>query len=927
MDIHDYEKKWQDEWEKAGIFNSEPNNKKKFFMIFAYPGISGYLHVGHLRSYTYPDVIARYKRMRGYNVLFPAGFHASGLPSVGFAKKVERKNKEWLDYLKKNGCPEDIIPKLKDPKFVVEYFSKIYPEIYWKGFGYSIDTRRVMSTIDVGYNKFIQWQFRKLMEKNHLIQKPHYAPFCPSCGPIAVDASETDISKGGGSSVLEFTLLKFKFGDYILPAATLRPETIYGVTNMWLNPKIKYKIVEVGKEKWIMSKEAYEKFVFQKPGIKILGDFKGSFFGKKCINPETKEEIPIFPGDFVDGNVATGVVMGVPAHAPYDWMALKDLKKDKKYGAAAKKIHVFSIIDVKGFDDLPAKEICEQMKIKNQKDKKLEEATEEVYKKEFHSGKMNEKCGRYEGTQIVRVKEGLIDDFEQKNIADRFYAFSEEVVCRCGSNVVIKIIPDQWFIKYSDEKWTKISQDFAVKMTIKPEEYHRDMPSVLDWFKDRACVRQGSWLGTKFPFDEKWIVEPISDSTLYPVYYIVSKYINEGSIKAELINDSFFDYVFLGKGNSRDAAKKTSCEEKTIKQIRSDFEYWYPLDMNFGGKEHKTVHFPVFLMNHTAILEKNNWPLGIFVNWWVTQPKGKISKSKGGAKPVPDVAKKYTVDGMRLYYCNFASPYTDMEWDEKVAQKYSVHVKNIWNLLGKTINATGIDNKMIDDWLTASVSKRLRNAVLLMDDYNIRDASMEIFFNSINDLKTYFNLGGENKETLRNFAEIWMKMMSPITPHLAEEFWKRMGKEGFVSVQEFPKPKKFDEKSKKLVNVFLKTKEDISNIIKMLGKRKIRKNTIFIAPFWKTKILRMSGNMETIMKTVERDNELVKYKSEIFNLVKNKGRAEVIFESGDEEKIFNESKNYLEKVFNIKVEIVNADNSSEKKAKQSLPGKPAILIN
>ncbi|HEC96430.1 MAG TPA: leucine--tRNA ligase, partial [Euryarchaeota archaeon] len=260
------ERKWQKRWEESRIFQSDPKEgKKKFFIIFAYPGISGYLHVGHMRGYTYADVIARYKRMQGYNVLFPAGFHASGLPSVGFAKKIERGDQATIGMLKANGVPDHIIQKLKDPIEVVNFFKDVYID-EWKRFGFSIDFRYTLCSIDPGYKKFIQWQFKKLYERNLLVKKHHFAPYCPNCGPVAVDPSETDISKGGNAEILDFVVIKFRDyeeNDLIFPAATLRPETIFGVTNMWINPDVEYLIVKFGDERWILSEEAVIKLKYQ----------------------------------------------------------------------------------------------------------------------------------------------------------------------------------------------------------------------------------------------------------------------------------------------------------------------------------------------------------------------------------------------------------------------------------------------------------------------------------------------------------------------------------------------------------------------------------------------------------------------------------------------------------------------------------------
>ena len=201
-DYQQIEQKWQKKWYDKKIYESKKQNDDKFFIHFAYPGVSGYLHVGHMRGFTYCDIIARFKRMNGFDVLYPAGFHASGIPSVGFAKKVERKDPITIKALKEYGLTDDFIKTLTDPQNVVDYFSEVYVEDYWKKFGFLIDYTRIMSTISDGYKKFIEWQFHKLKEKNLLITKPHFAPFCPNCGPVAVDKSETDISKGGSSEIM-----------------------------------------------------------------------------------------------------------------------------------------------------------------------------------------------------------------------------------------------------------------------------------------------------------------------------------------------------------------------------------------------------------------------------------------------------------------------------------------------------------------------------------------------------------------------------------------------------------------------------------------------------------------------------------------------------------------------------------------------------
>ena len=269
------EAKWQKKWADSRLGEAEPDNRQKFFLVFAYPGISGYLHVGTMRGYTYSDVICRYKRMNGYNVLFPVGTHATGNLSYAFAKKVERADPDFIASLKANGCPDEEIKKLTNVDEVVRFFNQVYINEYWKKFGFLFDLRRFTTTVNPDYNRFIEWQFRKLKEKDLLVQKPYFATFCVNCGPIAVDASQTDISKGGTAEQQEFTLLKFKFGDGFIIAATLRPETVYGQTNLWVDPNITYVKASVGGETWIVSKECAEKLKYQKDAIEVTGEITG----------------------------------------------------------------------------------------------------------------------------------------------------------------------------------------------------------------------------------------------------------------------------------------------------------------------------------------------------------------------------------------------------------------------------------------------------------------------------------------------------------------------------------------------------------------------------------------------------------------------------------------------------------------------------
>ena len=234
-----------------------------------------------------------------------------------------------------------------------------------------------------------------------------------------------------------------------MPAATYRVETVFGVTNMWMNPNFKYIEVEVDDEVWIISPVAAQKLTNQKHNIKILREVETEeLVGESCENPLTGENIPILPATFVSPEIGTGVVMSVPSHAPYDYIALKDIQSNpSKYGvpeALVKNIKPISLIVVEDFGKNPAIEISEKMGITSQEDvDKLEEATNIIYKKEFHQGILNERTGKYKGIKVSDVKKIIVTEFIDSGVATLFYELPGKVVCRCLTRGVVKIVSDQ----------------------------------------------------------------------------------------------------------------------------------------------------------------------------------------------------------------------------------------------------------------------------------------------------------------------------------------------------------------------------------------------------------------------------------------------------------------------------------------------------
>ncbi|TQS78877.1 MAG: leucine--tRNA ligase [Methanomethylophilus alvi] len=964
-DYAEMEKKWQAKWAERKLNESERiDGKPKFMMIFAYPGLTGYLHVGHLRGYSYTDAITRYKRMTGYNVLFPVGTHASGNGAISLCRKIVSKDPKTIDYLLRNGATQEEIDSIKEPMDVVHFFNNVYQNDYWRRFGFLSDWRRFTCTLYPDYSKFIEWQFSKLKDAGLLIQKPYYAPFCPQDGPVAVDPSETDISKGGLAETQEYTLLKFRCDEkgFFLVAATLRPETVFGQVCFWARPDITYSVISKNGEKWVVSKECEEKLGLQFDGVSHVGEIAGKdLIGLKCVTPMTGRVIPVFPAGFVNPDVGTGLVTSCPSDAPDDWNSLAEAKAnpdlEKVYGIprdVIDSVNPISIISIKGYGDFPAEDIIEKLGIPKVSDPEkkrqlLDEAKKQVYKDGYHMGVMREAAGDLAGVRVEKAKDICQQRMLDSGEAEIFRDLTMEVVCRCGRRVHIKRIDDQWFINYADRKLTEATKENAKKMTIFPKMYYENVQNVLDWYRERACVRLGNWLGTKFPYDKKWTIEPISDSTLYPVYYTISLYANSKQITPEQMKPEFFDYVILEKGDAAAVSASTGISAGLLDKIRKDVQYWYPLDINLGGKEHMTVHFPVFLLNHRAVLPDKMQPRGILVNWYVTgKNKDKISKSKGGAQPIPGAVAKYGADSMRLYYANVASMDSDVEWDEDIVFTYRQRLESIMSsvedLIGQEADVPSGD---IDAWLISRFNTHLAEIREAMDRYDLRAMTTVVYYDMANDMRWYARRSGRNKDTVRKALRIWINAMMPVTPHVAEELWSEAGFEGLASEAQLPEADSSmrDASAEYGEGLIQEVISDINEIRKM-AKTEVKKAYVYTTPAWKVSVLKdaisMAENKEltipALTKKCMADENLRKMgksvsefaKKTAVDLMRSNPEDRKALAGLDEESLLKSAVGFIAAETGMETEVFGADEENKYdpsgKARVAVPGRPAIYL-
>ncbi|MEK6934231.1 MAG: leucine--tRNA ligase [Nanoarchaeota archaeon] len=819
INFKEIEKKWQKKWEDAKIFESVPDKRRKFFINFPYPYINGHLHLGHAFSITRVDVIARYKRMKGFNVLFPQGWHCTGTPVWAAAQRIREKEVKQIEIIKNMGFSDEEIPKFKEVKHWIDTFVPAAKEDLFR-LGESIDWRRSFITTELNpyYDKFIRWQFRKLREKNLVDKGIRPVVWCVKDQMVVGDH---DRIQGEGETPQEFYLLKFKFGEDYLIAATLRPETVFGQTNFWVNSEVNYVRAKVGNEVWIISKECFEKLNLQGKNARFIENIKGKeLVGKYCEAPLIKRNIIILPAKFVDPYIGTGLVTSVPSDAPYDYLALKNiqnikLNEKKKFGfkddqiKEIDKIMVIPIIRTKKYGDKAGVKVVEDSKIIDQNDKNLDLLTKEVYKEGYHNGVLLDNCGEYSGMNVRKAKEKMKEDMMKKGLLEVFYELSGKVVCRCLTPSVVKIVSDQWFLKYGNIEWKEIVRKELQEMKLYPELIRPQFNYVIGWLNDWACTHHHG-TGTKLPWDEKWVIESLSDSTIYMAYYTISHLIKNYPV--EKIGDSFFDYILLGKGKG----------DSKMQEMQKEFEYWYPFDIRSSGKDLVQNHLTFCLFNHSAIFPKKYWPKAFGVNGWLLVEGDKMSKSKGNFFTIRDVLKKNSADSIRAALMMGGEGLDDSNFGFNNVDAVNQKLSNFLEFVKSNYKKSKQKELTRSDKLFLSYTNRyLREGSEAMEKMMFRTAFDKLFFQYQRVLKNYINREDINQQALNDFIEKQIKVIAPFCPHITEELWERIGGKGFVSFADWPRvdESKIDDNLEESEKAVEKSFEDILNVLKIVQEK------------------------------------------------------------------------------------------------------------
>jgi leucyl-tRNA synthetase len=954
------EKKWQKIWEEAKIFEANPNKDlEKKFITSPYPYASGPSHIGHGRSYVNGDIFARYYRAKGCNVLYPMAFHITGTPVLAISSSIEREEENMIARMKEyvelhtqdDKTVNEVVKSFKEPWNIVKYFSNVI-KCDMKAIGMSLDWRREFTSGDPIYNKLIEWQFQKLKEKGFIEKGEYPILFCPRCNNAV---GEDDIASGDelDLGINEYILIKFPFDDGYLVASTLRPETIYGVTNIWVNPKSIYVYAQVNGEKWIISEHAVELLNDQNKNVNILEKLKGSeFIGRMVKTFNGGREILILPGEFVDAKIATGVVYSVPAHAPYDYIALLDLQHNEKIienfrlnKVQVRNIKPIKIINMEGFTDFPAKIYCERYGVKTQLDKEeLDKATSENYKDEYYNGILNSYCGKYEGLSVSEAVVQVVKDLIDHDDADKlFLPITKELHCRCGERVEVSILKDQWFLNFNASNWKELAFKCLDNMTIEPKKYRQNFINSFHWLEKRPCARKRG-LGTPLPFDKDWIIESLSDSTIYMSFYTIAHLIKINNIQPEQLIPEIFDFIFLNHGDSKNISKTTKIEEKLLKEMQKEFYYWYPVDHRHTAIMHISNHLSFYIFHHVAIFPEVLWPKTITLIEPVIIEGQKMGKSKGNLISMAEINKKYSADLFRFYISHGADLGIYMDFRENQIRSVEKHITQFYTFIVKNLeelNKLELDSEILQSKyskvILSKIIKFFIESEKQLENFNLRKYLQISFYEVFNLIQEFKKFSESDKEFFKLFKLInqdWLKLLSPAIPHLTEDLWKIGGNHNYLStiIWDDWHHEYVNEQSEIEFDYISKVIEDIQNIIKIIRSNDFDKIFLYTAPNWKKKVREIlflkAGIFDTTLNALKSNPEIIKNK-ELVPFIKSQiksGAWNIEIPHDEELKLLLDYKNYIEKKVGFTI-VINSEFDPKNKAAKAIPFKPAIFID
>ena len=746
------------------------------------------------------------------------------------AKKTGAAATQWA-IMKMCGLEDDEIPAFKDATHWLHYFPE-YGMTDLKQFGVHVDWRRSFTTTDINgyYDAFIRWQFKLLKELDLLKFGTRPNVYSITDGQCCADH---DRSSGEGVGPQEYTLVKLKiaavpeghtladpkFADktLYLAAATLRPETMFGQTNCFVLPEGQYGAFEINDtDVFVISERSAKNLAhqgFSKEWGKhvCLAEVTGlELCGLPLKAPNaTYDVIYTLPLLTIKMGKGTGVVTSVPSDSPDDYAALRDLKNKaplrEKFNITEEMVlpfEVVPIIDIPGYGSTAAITVCDELKIKSQNDtEKLAEAKDRVYLKGFTSGIML--VGSQKGKKVCDAK-----PFCRKELLDSgdglvYWEPENAVVGRSGDECVVAHT-DQWYMQYGMEDWKNrvVAHVKGPNFNAFHTSAQQQFLATLDWMKEWAFSRQFG-LGTKVPWDTQFVIESLSDSTVYMAYYTIAHYLQgadnlEGSktgpagITPDQLTPEVFDYLFTKKAYPADC----SIPEELLATMRTEFEYWYPMDLRVSGKDLIPNHLTMSLYNHAAVWpDEKMWPRAFYGNGHIMVDAEKMSKSKGNFLMLLECVEKYGCDPTRFAIADAGDGMDDANFARDTANNAILNLTNELEWIRTSLADGGFrtgDMDFVDEAFLNEMNQQVNVAKISYETMVYRDAlkavwfELQIYRDSYRDfcLKKSIPM---HKDVVARYIEVVSVCMSPIIPHWCEEVYcTLLGKAGSVCTASWP---------------------------------------------------------------------------------------------------------------------------------------------
>lgn len=742
------------------------------------------------------------------------------------AAAKQGRGKYQFEIMLQLGIPIEEVAKFAESDYWLTYFPQRVQQ-HVTDFGGRVDWRRSFVTTDANkyFDAFVRWQITRLRECGRIKFGERYTIYSEKDGQACLDH---DRSSGEGVTPQEYTGIKIRVTEFaagaqkvfadagfdaanknvFLVAATLRPETMYGQTCCFVSPKIDYGVYDAGNgEYFITTERAFKNMSYQKLtpkrgyyGAEVVIN-GAELIGSKISAPlAVHKELRVLPMETVLATKGTGVVTCVPSDSPDDYVTTRDLANKPEYYKIEKEwvqTDIIPIVQTEKYGDKCAEYLVNEMKIQSPKDSvQLAAAKEQAYKEGFYNGKMI--VGKYAGEKVEAAKPKVKADLVASGDAFVYNEPEGVVISRSGDECIVSL-EDQWYIDYGEDEWKSQAVECLANMQTFSKETRNGFEGVLDWLKNWALTRNFG-LGTRLPWDEKYLIESLSDSTIYMAYYTIAHFLHldyfgevsgKFDIKPEQMTYEVFDYIFARRENI-----ETDIPVEQLQAMRREFEYFYPLDTRISGKDLIPNHLTFFIYTHVALFPKKFWPRGIRANGHLLLNNAKMSKSTGNFLTLEQITAKFGADASRIALADAGDTIEDANFDEANANAAILRLTTLKEWCEEQVKELGslrqgdydsffdkaFDNEMnalIEETFAHYTATNYKSALKsgLFDFQTARD----FYRDSVSGIKMH-------KDLVLRYIEVQALLLAPVTPHFSEYIWREvLNRKGSVQDAAFPR--------------------------------------------------------------------------------------------------------------------------------------------